>query len=1179
MAPQSVEENSKLSDRERGTRIIPIVFEKKTAAIPVAVVTEIKGHQGFIDDTSNKTVIGSDFNTSVHHGARETSQTTDLSSKKGFSSDCRSSSMTDNVSSNRKTENGVRSLTADVKDIKTDMEREKKAENRAGSLTVHSENSFGIENGSKKVENDKEIPLQSSDDIRVADNLSGDRIIKDGKNSVSVGEDSNGTGNLFTDLSQKKTSVVTNSSSFDKRENGFSTFGNENDVSKTQTVICDKKSDSNVENFSSEQANNGSTLKTFSQSKKSFSDFSLSTQLGQPIREFFSCRNQAGQTTRCWGDSGSSLTTQTPPSTDVGKSAIKSDRARFFMDMVREDDGSVGSSPPLLDLVRGRGLVEVRPPASPAGSTTTTSRGRSSSSAIMSRFAPQPYGRSKSVDSASLRVPMLSVHGAMRREQSPEVMMGMEESKTVSSCTITPSSSEPNPPSFSSLTSLRLQAVTLSPAQTMATTKATEDKQEVAAVSWIHVPDKVLTHSKTENASSQLSSGNLSVFDRPSYGIPTISSSVLSSEKRIISAESLEKKSVPNTRHMLSNAAALGRTAGDSESTVTKAVTSVVRGTTLSPIDPSVDLGQMGPKAALAKNVATGSNSPPASCHLVVTAISGIVPTATTVSCSVTTQVSTPLLDLKFSKSTLAAGSDTVAVVSCTKPLASVILSPSLSSKASMSSDPKISPLTTMPVSARILKGDSLSSESSAGGFGTVSDTKTKSTSPEVTVSADSESRTGHTSVGTISKSPPSLSKAEDLQCAEEMADTPWDSNVKRLAHIFAVTIGGTVKNKVNFRSGRNKASDHASGTDNRMEVAPSRIEHAKKEMADGKSSTIPSPHVSASIGELGRSLPSASRGAATSCVHHQQAAVDSSYSMDCSPSPLSPDITQTPYYKVNSLDQSKIDTSADSVSTALSVLLQNNSFGHNSPVRPSRLRTTISSAYRRKLGSGALDNYSQNMTALYGDCTPKKDDIASSEVQDSSAESVVSPPLLEAPLIEDLPRILALDTLDGMPFYPRIGSHMNCRESEISGEEMDGKVNDQLDNYNESLKIGDVELTVIANPVQVADLVQLDSAETVAPSTSASFSPSDELVPSYIDDPVTSDKDRFISETAARPLSRRKFRKDGKPERRVTFDPVSLLLNAALEGEKDLVIDVVNKVSALPWLPSLQFSVARSLE
>lgn len=286
-----------------------------------------------------------------------------------------------------------------------------------------------------------------------------------------------------------------------------------------------------------------------------------------------------------------------------------------------------------------------------------------------------------------------------------------------------------------------------------------------------------------------------------------------------------------------------------------------------------------------------------------------------------------------------------------------------------------------------------------------------------------------------------------------------------------------------------------------------------------------------------------------------------------------------------------KIDTSNDSVSSALSVLMKRQSASGNMvPASPKcsyryGSRGAISSIYQNKLGSGASNQYNKNMSDLYGDFFRNMKDCRSL-AKDSSA------PSLEVRSQQD-----PTTTSKTFPAELESGKPLEIRPSAKDDSSLPVTHSDQV---SLNMYLCPTERRSRCNaPQPIRRVLSCDSASSPirgrspllasetrrlffegasdatlkpdeaqlngvdrSPSPNAPYDPPLDAQTSFIDDPgadCASEAGVVSGFAAVRETPRRSKRKQ-----RVSFEPVSLLLNAALEGELDLVKVTIPKVRSI---------------
>lgn len=907
-------------------------------------------------------------------------------------------------------------------------------------------------------------------------------------------------------IKNKKDAVNESHSAGDSTGNTSSTKENCVDVSSYSKN--DGASSSNIKN------ENCKTKIITSQDRRSFFNFPPSNQL------VGSCKDSSGASSSIDANARNRVSNgvQCPLANSSGRISepgLKADRARFFMDMMRENVSDTGVVQSWMEKPRVPISSEFRNTISPIVSpmASSISRGRSSSSAIMSRFAPQPYGRSKSVDSGSLRAHLTALGSAVRREQSPDATVGVAE-------TVSPRST----------TSYKM------PTQHLVTPSSDRhycmsEAPSVSSESHIQTEMSVLSSRKIPYPLLFQKSGS-------SDGAPCRSSDV--SLQKSFPEEKADVRSVPSPPVDLMSDSKPRKIDRESSAGGTLLLGDKVRYSM-----PSAS-GSVTVFSALQNLSSSAKDSPSRHEYTYATTSNATkTPNATDGISTLSARVTSP-----------------VNTVPCgiMKSLHGRPSPASIDVQTGLASQNAKSPCTHL----------SLLNTTLLPNLKTLQQNLRSRSLPECRhqpfVGEPGNCTSGSSSSLTVAKPDSNSSRSVDYQSEEAIGNTACDSNAKRLAREYSVTIGDAVPSRTDCRGDRKLDSSRGiTGGDaevsslsngSNYSSCANVLEHSRAEKQSAvepysgtllpASSKLPSRDLSTSFGFNGTPI---------SAIQRRQTPQFSSVAMTSSSS-SSPSSEAV---------DSSVDTSVDSVSSALSVLLKSSSSaaGQSSPVRPSRLRTTVSSAYRRKLGSGAMDNYSQNMTLLYGDCSAKKDDgsVGSNVQEPVEEETMRSSPVRDTPLTEDLPHILALNALDGTPFYSRTGSHSSRDIHGCGVDVVNGKAANQHGDETELLKSGDVELTVISSPRQTADLVRLDATEgDIRPS--GSFNPPEDIVSSFIDDPSSFDDSRCPPETLIQPRDRLFTRRNGRSQRHVTFDQVSLLLSAALEGEKDLVIDIINKLS-----------------
>lgn len=324
----------------------------------------------------------------------------------------------------------------------------------------------------------------------------------------------------------------------------------------------------------------------------------------------------------------------------------------------------------------------------------------------------------------------------------------------------------------------------------------------------------------------------------------------------------------------------------------------------------------------------------------------------------------------------------------------------------------------------------------------------------------------------------------------------------------------------------------------------------------------------------------------------------DSLIVMD-SPVSLPPDPQRKPNTPTGLRLSTKIDTSNDSVSSALSVLMKRQSVSGNMvPASPKcsyryGSRGAISSIYQNKLGSGASSQYNKNMSDLYGDFFRNMKDCQSlvkdanapapeviSKQDQTSALKTFSAELESGKIPEIKP-----STKDDSSLPVSHGDQISLnlylcpteRRSRCNAPQpirrvlsCDGSSSPQVRGHSPLLAASETRRLFFEGPSDATgkpDEAQLNGVDR-SPSPTAPYDPPLDAHTSFIDDPSAD----CASEAGVVPV--RGTGKRNKLKQRVSFEPVSLLLNAALEGELDLVRVTIPKVSFVQWILLLLYDV-----
>lgn len=263
------------------------------------------------------------------------------------------------------------------------------------------------------------------------------------------------------------------------------------------------------------------------------------------------------------------------------------------------------------------------------------------------------------------------------------------------------------------------------------------------------------------------------------------------------------------------------------------------------------------------------------------------------------------------------------------------------------------------------------------------------------------------------------------------------------------------------------------------------------------------------------------------------------------SPSGSTSSTTSTSSLTALKKDDHKPDTSNSAVSSALSVLMGGSSANPKQQYRYAP-KSVIANTYMRRLGSGALDQYRKNMNSLYGapEDDLKVDDQKDGEVKDSDQSPGKHPP----PYRGAPPYDLDAERLHYRPNAPKL------RRRSSSGE------SDDMKQYQRSVQqrpsSGFVEEVTAFNegPSSPADVVRVDSIPDYPPPEVPEPEKPREGSPEPPRFTPTTGSDKVNQVLQKKTNLKSKSSSSSRLSRRVSFDPLALLLDASLEGELDLV-------------------------
>lgn len=268
--------------------------------------------------------------------------------------------------------------------------------------------------------------------------------------------------------------------------------------------------------------------------------------------------------------------------------------------------------------------------------------------------------------------------------------------------------------------------------------------------------------------------------------------------------------------------------------------------------------------------------------------------------------------------------------------------------------------------------------------------------------------------------------------------------------------------------------------------------------------------------------------------------------------------------------DSSTEPTKKMSVSSALSVLMSSSSTSRGGTSKPTYRyapKSVIQNTYTRKLGSGTLDNYRKNMSQLYRGfnvLAPGNTELPSPTINDMkdmspagtdvpaacSPVAKVSPVTTQSGTGSPGQGSRGTDELTGMGRRPEASPAVACSPSR-SPHIPTGTPQPEI--ADEAYHAEDVPLE--GSPPRILHMQQLCRRNSLIEATT-SFSSLDPQQSEVMESPPTT------SVVVHRRKGNLKNKDSVKSSRRVSFDPLALLLDASLEGELELVMTTAKQAS-----------------
>ena len=255
------------------------------------------------------------------------------------------------------------------------------------------------------------------------------------------------------------------------------------------------------------------------------------------------------------------------------------------------------------------------------------------------------------------------------------------------------------------------------------------------------------------------------------------------------------------------------------------------------------------------------------------------------------------------------------------------------------------------------------------------------------------------------------------------------------------------------------------------------------------------------------------------------------------------------------------------SVSSALSVLMSSSSLSPSrgatgKPTYRYAPKSVIQNTYTRKLGSSALDNYRKNMSQLYRGFSvlgPGGNELPSPTTNDTKDASPIdtdiptrSSPVAKVSPVNPQPSPVSTDELTAIgrrleasptiPYSPSRSPRVptgNTSQQETAGEP-----------YHEE------EMPLEGSPPRISHMQRLCRRNSLIEATT-SFSSLDPQ-----QDEVAESPPAAPACVVRRRKGNLKNKDSVKSSRRVSFDPLALLLDASLEGELELVMTTAKQAS-----------------
>ena len=253
------------------------------------------------------------------------------------------------------------------------------------------------------------------------------------------------------------------------------------------------------------------------------------------------------------------------------------------------------------------------------------------------------------------------------------------------------------------------------------------------------------------------------------------------------------------------------------------------------------------------------------------------------------------------------------------------------------------------------------------------------------------------------------------------------------------------------------------------------------------------------------------------------------------------------------------------SVSSALSVLMSSSSLSPSrgatgKPTYRYAPKSVIQNTYTRKLGSSALDNYRKNMSQLYKGFSvlgPGGSELPSPTTNDTKTASPVdtdtpttSSPVAKVSPVNPQPGPVSTDEMTGIGRRLEASPVIPVSRSPRSPAGNTSQQENADEEYHEE------EMPLEGSPPRISHMQRLCRRNSLIEATT-SFSSLDPQQDEAVESPPAAP-----ACVVRRRKGNLKSKDSVKSSRRVSFDPLALLLDASLEGELELVMTTARQAS-----------------